>query len=474
MGVRSQNYLRWALEMRRNQLFQPGERVGVAVSGGPDSVLLLDFMSQFAHETGLILAIVHFNHHLRGAESDEDERFVRRVARGRGLPLFHSGARVAEIACQRRRNLEATGRELRYRFFYALIGQHKVDKIATAHTANDQAETVLLRLLRGTGMRGLGGIYPSLDGKIVRPFLNVTRSMIEQELDARELESRVDSTNLDVSLKRNKIRRKLLPLIEGEYCPEIIRLLGELSSRARDDEAFLEEQARERAQAWRVREGDSEKIPARALAEFHPAIARRALRQVIQGVQGTLRNVTFGHIEEVRRLAAEAQSGRKILLPSGMEVRKEFGWLIFSPVSVELPYRVFSYAVEFPGTVDVPELGAVFEFKIVQPPPHERGYNKRGEWALDARKVASGAVLRSWRAGDQYQPAGSHRPEKLKELFRRAGIPSTQRALWPVLEGPKGILWVRGFPPSQEVAIRPHEGERLEIAERVFPAVAHD
>ncbi len=466
MKAKSENDRRWALEMRRSRMFQPGERVGVAVSGGPDSVLLLEFLSQVAPQFGLVLSVVHFNHHLRGEESEEDEQFVRRLAQQRGLPIWVGGARVDEIARRRHRNLEATARELRYRYFFSLISQGRLDKVATAHTANDQAETVLLRLLRGAGTRGLAGIYPSLGGEIVRPFLNLTRRQIEQEIAARQLPTRTDSSNLDLRLTRNRIRRELLPLIERDYSPDIIRLLAELAARARDDEAFLEEQARERAQAWRVREGPSEKISLQALAGFPPAIARRALRQALQSVRGSLLGLTYRHIEEIRRLAAEAQSGRKIHLPQGIEARKEFGWLILSPISAEKPPEEFHYAVNVPGSVSVPELGRTFEFKIVQAASAETRYNTKGDWALDPDKVGRQVQVRNWRAGDRYQPVGRRGPEKLKELFRQARIPAGERPRWPVVEGPDGILWVKGLLPSQAAAIRPHEREHLVILEK--------
>ncbi len=466
MLPRSENYQRWAVEMRHDRMFRAGERVGIAVSGGPDSVLLLDFLSQFGGKAGLTLAVVHFNHHLRGEESEEDERFVRRLARDRKLPFFAGEAHVAERARERRRNLEATARELRYRFFFSLVSQGKLEKVATAHTASDQAETVLLRLLRGAGTRGLGGIYPTREGKIVRPFLSLTRAMVEQEVAARKLETRTDSSNLDPRFQRNKIRLELLPLIEQEYNPEIIRLLTQLAARARDDESFLEDQARERARPWRVREGASEKIPLQPLVEFHPAIARRVLRQTIQAVQGSLRGLTHQHVENVRRLAIEAQSGRKSSLPGGLEARKEFGWLILSPASAENRHREFSYRVTLPGIVRVPELGAVFEFKIVQASSPGKRYNNKGDLTLKAEEMGAEVVLRNWRAGDRYQPAGSRRPEKLKELFRRSRIPASQRPTWPVIEGAGGILWVRGFPPAQTTPTRRQARQYVEIIEK--------
>jgi tRNA(Ile)-lysidine synthase len=447
-------YARWALEMRRKGLFHSGERVGVAVSGGPDSVLLLDFLKDLAREIGLRLAVVHFNHHLRGPESDADEQFVRKLAEASDLDFLVGGAEVAEAARKSRRNLEATAREHRYRFFFVLISQQRLDKIATAHSANDQAETVLLHLLRGTGTRGLGGIYPVLEGKVVRPFLTLRRDEILAELAQRKLAYRIDSSNLDPRLRRNKVRRELLPFLEKEFNPEVVLLLRALADRARDDEAFLEQQARERARPWRVREGLEEKIPTRPLGEFPPALTRRVLRQMLQAVRGSLRGISHLHIESLREFAAEAPSGRSLTLPGGTVARKEFDWLVLGPPrsSAMRPEQGFSLAVPVPGELSVPQLHRTFRFKIIGRESGSKAYNQGQIIGLDPRKLRGELVLRNWRAGDAYRPAGSRKPRKLKELFRQQKIPREQRSLWPVLECGREIVWVRGFPPASGVA----------------------
>jgi tRNA(Ile)-lysidine synthase len=230
---------RWALEMRSRAYFHPGQRVGVAVSGGPDSVLLLHFMEMLARELKFTLAVVHFNHQLRGPESDGDEAFVRGLATSLQIDYLRGQADVGRAARERRGNLEGVARELRYRYFSSLVDQGRLDLVATGHSANDQAETVLMRLLRGTGTRGLGGIYPQLADKVVRPFLGLTRAEVVQEIAARGIPYRVDSSNLNVRLLRNRVRMELLPLLAREYNPQIIALLNQFADRARDDEDFL-------------------------------------------------------------------------------------------------------------------------------------------------------------------------------------------------------------------------------------------
>lgn len=465
MPHRQDTFARWSLEMRRSQLFRAGQRVGVAVSGGPDSILLLHFMKQLARQMGLCIATVHFNHHLRGAESDADEQFVRERARLLDLEFIRGEANVAKVARQRNRNLEATARDLRYRFFFWLVNRGKLDKLATAHTANDQAETVLLRLLRGAGARGLGGIYPVLEGKVVRPFLNLTRAEIESELRERKLDFRVDSSNRDIRFLRNNVRMQLLPLLQREFNPAIISLLKELADRARDDEAYLEQQAWERARPWRVHEEKDEKIPVRPFMEFPHALQRRVLRQMIASVRGHLRGMTHGHIESLRRLATEAPSGRSLVLPGGLTARKEFDWLLVGPQLEGTDDSEFSQPIEVPGEVSVPRLGVTFRFQIVDSNESRKAYNQGGAACLDPKRVSGRLVLRNWRAGDRFQPSGSRKAWKVKELFQEHKIPLGQRKSWPVLECDNEVVWVRGFPPASSAVASPSSKQALAIRE---------
>ncbi len=470
-------YGRWALEMRRARLFLPGERVGVAVSGGPDSILLLDFLHRFAQNDGLILTVAHFNHHLRGAHSDADERFVSEVAARLDLPFIGGQAGVARAAREKGQNLEATARQLRYRFFFSLVHQDKVDKVATAHTANDQAETVLMRLIRGSGSRGLGGIYPVLEGKVVRPFLSVTRPEIEAEIERRRLAFCTDKSNLDPRFTRNRIRRELLPMIEREFNPGVIPLLNQFAERCRDDESYLEQQAREAAGPWRIRQGSEERIPIRALTQFSPAIQRRVLRQMIAGVRGNVRGVTASHVEAVRELAVRSQSGKMVELPGNLEARKEFDALAISHRTARDTHRGYSIAVAPPADVPLPELGLTLCFRMVENVIRSNGekkYNHTEASYVDFDKLSGPLVLRNRQAGDAYTPAGTHRTHRLKELLLTRKISAARRRLWPVLLSGEEIVWVCRFSPSGKVAPSSSSCRLLQIEEKaITDAVSH-
>ena len=464
-------YARWALEVKRAGFFHAGERVGVAVSGGPDSMLLLDFMIRFAREKGLRLGVVHFNHHLRGAESDADERFVRDEAQKAGLEFFGGESNVARAARVKRKNLEATARELRYRFFSSLVNRGRLDKVATAHTASDQAETVLLRLLRGSGARGLGSIHPVLDGRVVRPFLSLTRAEVEAELDRRSLAFRTDLSNQDMRFARNRVRHRLLPLLEKDFNPRVVRSLAELADRARDDEAFLEEHARERSLPWLAREGETLKIPGRVLEGFPPAIARRVLRQMVAGAGLRGGAITSGLLESLRRLGREGQSGRRLAMAPGLEARKEFEWLVVGPSSGSLQPPEFAYSLTPPAEVAIPQLGLLLRFRLTDisdAGTAEGGYTKPDRVGLDPGRLAEPLTLRNWRPGDRLDTAGSKQPLKVKELFQMRRIPVGDRPYWPVLESGGAVVWVRGFPPAAAVRVSAGSAQRLVIEEETL------
>jgi tRNA(Ile)-lysidine synthase len=469
--------------MRRSSMFRPGERIGIAVSGGPDSMLLLDFAVAYGAEAGIAVSAVHFNHHLRAAESEGDEDFVRQRARQLGIEIHCSGADVAALARAQKRNLEAVARDLRYRYFFTLVRQGKLDKVATAHTANDQAETVLLRIVRGAGTRGLGAIHPVLDGGVVRPFLMMTRAEVEAEVGLRGLAHRVDASNFESRFTRNRLRQRVLPLLEREFNPHVVESLAGFADRARDDEAFLEEHARERALPWLRHEGAALRIPARRLVDFPPAIARRVLRRMVavslhaaRGSTGPVA-ISYAEMEDLRRLAEDGQGGKRITLAAGVEVRKEFEWLVVSPARPDArgdPAAQgpgFSYPVCPPATILIPELGIRLGFGFADVPDADEPqaeYTKGEAVWLDPSNPASPLTLRSWRAGDRFHALGKTNPVKLKELFQRRGMPVSQRLWWPLLECAGTIIWVRGFPGAR--APGKQSGRQLLIREGHIPS----
>jgi len=450
--------------VRQGQLLEPGMKVAVGCSGGADSVALACLLAELKETLGLRLLLVHLNHQLRGAEADADEAFVRQLAERLEVEFLVRREDVASRAKREKVNLEEAGREARLEFFASLIAAGKADAVALAHTLDDQAETVLGRLVRGAGTKGLAGIYPVVEltpaGKLVRPLLGIRRGELRAYLAERPSPSlraseqawREDTSNLDRRRLRNRIRLELLPQLN----PAAIEHLGRLAEHAREEESFWAAYVEERFRALvDVAPGKDlkfeisdlmkpdpllKKLPARRAAEAERAVARRLVRRALAEARGDLRRVTQRHIESVLRLAGEGQSGQRVALP-GVEVEREFDRLVFHPAATRpAAPPSFELRVEAPGGVELPGGGAL-TFKLVALGGGEPEYNERRQF-VDAARAPFPLRVRNWQPGDAYQPLGTARVEKLKTLFREQRVPREERARTPVVLSQGDIVWV--------------------------------
>jgi tRNA(Ile)-lysidine synthase len=466
----------------------PGDRVGVAVSGGADSVALLRLLERLRDDLGVTLAVVHFNHALRGAESEGDAEFVANLARAGGFEIVMSREDVAAEAQRQRRNLEDMARQLRYAFFERVVAEGRATHIAVAHTADDQAETVLAHAIRGTGLAGLAGIYPVV-GVVVRPLLGTRRKELREYLRAIGQPWREDSTNRDTRRMRARIREQLLPLLERDFSPAVAGHLNELARFAREEERFWEALVEDRFQALVRRQGDTLTIPVNALlhplklqtAERHDStsgkcndylnlrvLTERLIRRLYQCVRGNRRELTANHVEQVIDLASKPASGRRTELPGGMIVQRNFQELVFSRASATATRRAagngagaaanaYEYVVSLPltaaTTVSVPELGKSFRLKVIDWPIAESDTKKDAN-AIDADLLRPPLILRNWRSGDAYRPRGRRQEEKLRRMFVAGRVRSGDRTIWPVLESAGRIIWARGMPPAEDYCAR--------------------
>ena len=286
-------------------MFVAGDAVGVAVSGGADSVGLLRLLVEMRERLGIRLVVLHFNHQLRGSESDADEGFVASLAAAHGLEFFAESGDVTAAACERGWNLEDAARRLRYGFFSSAVERHRLACCAVAHTADDQAETVLARLIRGTGPAGLAAIYP-VKGSVVRPLLEIRRGELREYLRAAGQEWREDASNQDVSRLRARLRHQELPMLERELQPAIVPHLGRLAQLSREDEAFWSALVRERMEALARREDGRIGIRKADLlaplawraepGEASLALTKRLVRGLLEEVRGSGRELSAQHV----------------------------------------------------------------------------------------------------------------------------------------------------------------------------------
>ena len=427
-------------------MFPPGARVGVAVSGGADSVCLLHVLAELAPRWDLRLSVLHLNHELRGAESDRDEEFVRRLAEQFGLAVTAQRWRRSPASeDQESHNLEEAAREARLAFFAKAIASGGLDQIAVGHTRSDQAETVLFRFLRGAGTAGLAGIRPVTSLGIVRPLLGVDRAEIETYLKERAIPWREDLTNAHLQFARNRIRHNLLPQLESDWNPALRETLANTAEWALGEEGYWEAEIG-RLAATRIKViQDAVLVCGADLRSLPVAAARRLVRRAIEWIKGDLRGIDFHHVAAVLDMTSSAEGHGRFQAP-GVDILRSFDWLRFGrPGSLTMEHRHYRLPVPIPGTVEIPGSGGEIRLELVEKSKAaDQVYNDHSGH-IDWGKVSGPLELRNWQPGDRFQPVGRSGEEKVKTLFQEAQIPLWERGRWPVLVDRSAIVWVRQF-----------------------------
>jgi tRNA(Ile)-lysidine synthase len=429
--------------IRKHELLKAGDRVGVAVSGGADSVALLRLLSELRKEIGVVLSVVHFNHKLRGDASEEDERFVAQLAQEHKLELHCESGQVTAHAEEKHLSLETAAREMRYQYFRGLLREGRLNRIATGHTLDDQAETVLLKIVRGAGSRGLAGVYPQFavpgsqfSASIIRPLLGIRRRDLETYLLALGQSWREDQSNRDLRHMRNRVRHGILPRLERYLNPAVREALADTAEISRAEEEYWQ---REVSQALpRIWGGGG--LAVSALAELPLALQRRAIRAASESLGLRL---DFHRVEEILALcSSQPGSAQCTELPNGWVVSRNKGELRFelrSKTPVKLDYE---YCLRVPGSVEVSETESRFEAVLI-PGNAAKGYNP--EDLLDRALLAAELKVRNWRPGDRFWPAHTKVPKKIKELLQDHHVTGPDRRLWPVVASGTDVVWVRGF-----------------------------
>jgi tRNA(Ile)-lysidine synthase len=441
-------------------LLKPGLRLAVGVSGGADSVALLCALAERSTESGLVLHVAHLHHGLRGAEADGDMEFVRALAGELGL-VFHcdqvdvaAAAKANPGSHKPAESIEEAARRLRYSWFRQLLAMDEVDAVATAHTRDDQAETVLAKFLRGAWTEGLSGIHPVVafpEGRVIRPLLGASRAEVEAYLESRNQAWREDSSNADTVYTRNRVRKELLPLLES-WNPQMREHLVQIADLAREEEAWWDAQLR-----WLgpqvvlpgtpVRGGGRAAeaglaVDATRLAAQAPAMQRRLLRHAAAQL-----GVSLGFLatESLRALALSGRAGEKRELAQGLRGERTHRevqlTLAQGGTAGETEETIFEYQVMIPGEIEAGAFGLRLRVDVDEAQPE-------GETV-----IPSVGWLRSWRAGDRVRLRFSGSSHKVKEVLDRLRVSGSSRALWPVLEVDGRIVWMQGAQLEPEAGI---------------------
>lgn len=433
---------------KHHHMFDKGDKVIVAVSGGPDSIALLHSLYTRSSEFGITLHVAHLNHGIRGEASNLDEQFVKEFADDLGLSCTTKSVDIPGMKSQMQTCMEDAARVVRYKFLQDTAAMFDANKIAVGHNADDRAESVLLNIIRGAGIDGIGSIRP-IRGNIVRPLLHTTRREIEEYITENTLPFRVDETNMDTSYSRNRIRHELLPMLESGYNPEIRAALVRLADIASDTSEYIEQAAYQAKAGMIYRDG----WDAELFAQLPFAIQRQILRSEIESLKGDLKDVSLEQIDRVLD-TLRANEDFKITLPTGhiYAVRQAERFAIELGQLVET-IEHFDRPLVVPGITHTPESCCFISAEIVENPVPSKLPND--EAMIDCESIKGALKARSVRPGDRIIPLGMSNRKKLQDVFVDKKTPRQKRAKAMVVADDEKILWVAGIISSETGKISP-------------------
>jgi tRNA(Ile)-lysidine synthase len=428
--------------IRKKRMVRAGDRLGLAISGGADSVALLRALVESREELGVVLKVLHLNHRIRGADADADERFVKETAAEHGLEFISSSADTRAHRALEKLSLEASARALRYQFFAEQIANGSVNKVATAHTLDDQAETLLLRLLRGSGLRGLRGVHDQTADGIIRPMLHVRHVEVERYLKSLGQTWHEDATNADTHHTRNRIRHELLPTLARDFNPQIAETLARTAEVLTADEEYLHAET-QRLLPLLVLPGKPVRGGGRAATEEGIAIDVHKLqaqplalrRRVIRSVAENLGVHLDQHqVEEALHLVPN----HKLQISADWRIQRTPREIRFEKEAEK--GKPYAYPLAVPGEVTVEEMN----IKVRAYLKSLDTANPRGTLVGQSLSPSAALVVRSWRAGDRLRQAHAAREHKVKELLNEIQSPPGQRSQWPVIEADGQVVWLYG------------------------------
>jgi len=440
--------------IRRFSLIEPGDRVLVAVSGGPDSVALLRALEAIQGEEGFEIGLFHLDHMLRGEESAADARYVHRLAEIMHIPSFVFAYDVAQYAKKSRLSLEEAGRKVRYQLLERVAEREKYDRIAVAHHLDDRVETFLMRLIRGASLDGLASI-PVRRGRVIRPLFEVTKSEILNYLKRIGQDYRIDETNLGSDNFRARVRTTILPLFMQENPQFKVRLVENLEG-MREDVAFLESFARLQFERHARVDDGLIRIPIETIRKFPRALALRILRQAFAAAGGDLKELRRVHLEDLYS-GLRHRTGFELDLPGKVLAVTEYGDVLIGYAPRLLREEIEPFTIEAPGEYEVKP--TVYRLRVSQEilpsPGAARIPSDPTILMADADRVAMPLFVRSWHKGDYLKPLGMSGTRKVHDILVDEKIPRRLRKQIPLVFDSDGkrLIWVAGVRMSDDVRV---------------------
>ena len=428
--------------IRRYQMIEPGDLVIIGLSGGPDSLALLHLLTALQTDLDFRLHAAHVDHSFRGKEAEEEARWVEKTALQWGVPCTLTKVNVPEVAREKGISSQEAGHLVRKRFFQELLQKLGAQKIALGHQADDQAETLLMHFLVGTGLEGLQGIIP-VNLPLIRPLIFLRRAEIERYCWENALEPRRDPSNQKNVYLRNKIRNQVIPCLEERINPNLVDTLNRTASIIQQDEDYLQKAAEQLAQRFVQTNTTGSSLLLREWTVLHPSMQRRLIRTVFRSV-GENQGLAFSHVEEVRKFMEEGQTGKVLQLPGGVRVEKDYTALLFyheSSVEQEQEENtgIKERLLKIPGETYIPETGQKIMAELVE---RAEAANKAEKIYFPWKGEIPSLVVRSRRPGDRISLAGLGGTKKLKAYFNEKKIPRRQRDRILLISVENSIIWI--------------------------------
>jgi tRNA(Ile)-lysidine synthase len=447
--------------IQQYQMVKQGDHIIVGVSGGADSVTLLAILHALKDRWNLKLTVAHLDHGLRGEASRKEAEFVHNMAEAMGLPCVSEERDVLSHKKKTGLSLQDAARDIRYAFFMDVCNRLHAQKVALGHHADDQAETLLIWLIRGTTPAGLAGIPPVRNGIFIRPLITVCRSEIESYLKERKICYIPDNSADEPQYLRNKIRHQLIPLLTQEYNPKIIKNLVQLSDVFRKDNEILDGMVAEAVDKILIR-GNTCSVD--KLKSYPIGLRGRIIKKIISCVKGDSRGISSKHIDAICRLLDGAGATKIVQLPAGWSVLREYGCLTFAHETLDA--KTFCYTFDnIPTTVKMDEIKKEMVLSVEHLNTKDRGFPDMGNniACLDFDAVKLPMIVRNHVPGDRFYPLGLGGSKKLKDFFIDSKIPLRIRKKIPVLLFQNKIAWVSGLRIDHRFRLKPNTKKMLKI-----------
>ena len=448
--------------INKYELIKKGDKIVVGLSGGPDSVCLLHILSRMKDEWDLEIYAAHLNHQIRGIEAQKDAFYISKLCEEMGITFFIKSINVPEYCEKNGVSIEEGARQLRYEMFSEIKDKTKANKIAIGHNLNDQAETILMRIMRGTGLQGLKGIDYIRDGVIIRPILDIERKDIEEYCKHYKLNPRIDQSNLESIYTRNKIRLDLIPYMKDNFNSNVIESIVRMGNSLRSDNDYLENEALIKFKDISKINSDSVELKINSYTNLHSAIKVRVLRNSIKQILGDTNFIDQRHIDDIIELEDESKIDKVINLPRGIFVYRKKDSIIITNKEIVIEELEFCYNIPSNGFIKIREIGVVIETQVMSIDKYKRSKSDKSCKWFDFNKIEGGIVARNRRTGDKIKLSGGSK--KIKDLFIDIKIPKEDRSKVPIIADSQGILSVGNIRNSENYKIDSQTKEVLKVS----------